>query len=339
MAGKVVTIRDVARRAGVSVATVSNVLNGQKRVRSISFERVTEAARELNYRADPAAAWLRTGRSRVIAAVAPNLENPFFTAMISAVERLCQRDGYELILAASDGLPEVEEARIRALLQWRPAGFLLMPCAETLQSARDLLEDSGVPLVVADRGLEEGDFDFVELDNRQSGALAARHLLDLGHRRIAVFATSRRVGNIRERFEGVTQALAEAGGPPPRLFETEDVREVAAPLTLDLAWLGDATAAIALTNFTTLQLLGALTRAGVRVPGDFSLVGFDDLAWMSVTSPSITAIRQPVGRMGEAVWDHLRARIGGLDEDPRHEKHPGELVVRESTAPLGGAAA
>lgn len=333
MAGKVVTIRDVARRAGVSVATVSNVLNGQKKVRSVSYERVTEAARELDYRADPAAAWLRTGRSRVVAAVVPNLENPFFTGMIAAVERMCQRDGYELILSSSDGLPEIEEARIRALLQWRPAAFLVLPCGDTLP-ARARLAEAGVPLVVADRGLTDGAYDFVELDNRQAGGLAARHLLDLGHRQVAVFATSREIGNIRERFAGVAETLAGAGAPPPALFETGDVRELAAPLTLAPGQLGAATAAIALTNFTTLQLLGALSRAGLRVPADLSLVGFDDLAWMNVASPSITAIRQPVARMGEAVWDQLRARINGATEPPRLQKHPGELVVRESTATL-----
>lgn len=332
LSSKAITIRDVARRAGVSVATVSNVLNGQKKVRSTSYERVTEAATALNYRADPAAAWLRTGRSRVVAAVTPNLENPFFTSVIAAVERLCQRDGYELIVASSDGLAEVEAARIQGLLQWRPAAFFVLPCGDTL-AERDRLADAHVPLVVADRRLADGDCDFVELDNRQAGALAARHLCGLGHRDIAVFATSLRVGNIRERFEGVSAAIAEAGGPPPRLFETEDVREENSRLTLSPGQLAGATAAIALTNFTTLQLLGGLARAGIRVPRDISLVGFDDLVWMNVTAPSITAIRQPVAEMGAAIWRRLRARIDGKDEPATHEKHPGELIVRESTAP------
>lgn len=329
---KVITIRDVARRAGVSVATVSNVLNGQKKVRSTSYERVTEAAKALNYRADPAAAWLRTGRSRVVAAVAPNLENPFFTAVIAAVERLCQQDGYELIVASSDGHSEVEAARVKGLLQWRPAAFLVLPCGEAL-SAREDLEASGVPLVVADRRLTEGGCDFIELDNRQAGALAAEHLCGLGHRRIAVFASTLKIDNIRERYEGVAAAVAAAGGPPPRLFETHELREENARLTLDPDRIEGVTAVIALTNFITLQLLGGLARAGLRVPRDISLVGFDDLAWMNVAAPSITAVRQPVAAMGEAIWRRLRARIDGREEPPVHEKHPGELIIRESTAP------
>lgn len=333
IASKVVTIRDVARHAGVSVATVSNVLNGQKKVRNLSYERVTEAARELNYRPDPAAAWLRSGRSRVVASLSPNLENTFFSGMIAAVERLCHADGYELFLASSDGLPEVEAARTRSLLQWRPAAFFIIPCGERLPEL-EAAEEAGVPIVIADRVLTDRDCDFVELDNRQSGALAARHLLDLGHRHIVVVAPSFSVINIRERFEGVASALAAAGGPPPVPFETRHLREEAEPLTLQPGQLGDATAAIALTNFTTLQLLGGLGRIGLRVPRDISLVGFDDTAWMNVASPSVTAIRQPVSRMGEAVWNRLHARIHGTEEPPCHEKHPGELVIRESTGRL-----
>lgn len=333
IASKGVTIRDVARRAGVSVATVSNVLNGHKKVRSVSFERVTEAARELNYRADPAAAWLRSGRSRVIATLSPNLENPFFAGMVAAVERLCQQEGYELFLASSDNKPEVETARVRSLLQWRPAAFFIIPCVETL-ALLDEAQDAGVPIVIADRALTDRDCDFIELDNFQSGALAARHLIDLGHRHIVVLAPSFSVINIRERFEGIASALAEAGGPPPVPFETKHLRDEAEPLTLQPGQLGAATAAIALTNFTTLQLLGGLARIGLRVPRDISLVGFDETPWMNVASPSITAIRQPVASMGEAVWRRLRARIHGAEEPTTHEKHPGELVIRESTARL-----
>lgn len=333
IAVKGVTIRDVARRAGVSVATVSNVLNGQKKVRSASFERVTEAARELNYRADPAAAWLRSGRSRVIATLAPNLENPFFAGMVAAVERLCQQEGYELFLASSDNKPEVEAARMRSLLQWRPAAFFIIPCVDTLPLL-DKVEEAGVPIIIADRALTDRDCDFIELDNHQAGALAAQHLIDLGHRNIVVVAPSFSVINVRERFEGIASALAKAGGPPPVPFETRHLRDEAEPLKLQPGQLGSATAAIALTNFTTLQLLGGLARIGLRVPQDISLVGFDEMAWMNVASPSITAIRQPVAQMGEAVWECLRARIHGREDPCCHQKHSGELVIRESTAPL-----
>lgn len=333
IAGKGVTIRDVARRAGVSVATVSNVLNGQKKVRSASYERVTEAARELNYRADPAAAWLRSGRSRVIATLSPNLENPFFAGMVAAVERLCHEQGYELFLASSDNKPDVETARMRSLLQWRPAAFFVIPCVETLPLLDEVAE-AGVPVVIADRVLTDRDCDFIELDNHQAGALAAEHLIALGHRHIVVIAPSFSVINVHERFEGVASALKAVGGPPPVPFETQHLRDEAEPLTLQPGQLGAATAVIALTNFTTLQLLGGLARIGLRVPRDISLVGFDDTAWMNVASPSVTAIRQPVAQMGKAVWDRLYARIKGREDPPCHQKYPGELIIRESTAPL-----
>ena len=225
MASKGVTIRDVARRAGVSVATVSNVLNGQKKVRSASFERVTEAARELNYRADPAAAWLRSGRSRVIATLSPNLENPFFSGMVAAVERLCHEQGYELFLASSDNKPDVEAARIRSLLQWRPAAFFVIPCVETLPLLDEVAE-AGVPVVIADRALTDRDCDFIELDNHQAGALAARHLIDLGHRRIGLINGFGFQSFAWRRETGYAEALAERGlAFDPALLRGEEMTE------------------------------------------------------------------------------------------------------------------
>ena len=115
-------MKDVAKRAGVSIATVSNVLSGEKQVRAKSREQVLAAVKALNYRINPAASHLRSGRSKIVAAVVPTLDNPFFPTILAAVEAGCQKDGYELIVASSANQPESEEARIRALMHWKPAG-------------------------------------------------------------------------------------------------------------------------------------------------------------------------------------------------------------------------
>lgn len=324
---KPVTIQDVARLAQVSPGTVSNVLGGRRAVREESREAVLKAVAELGYQSDPAASYLRSGRSRVVAAVVPDLENPFFTAFVAAVERCCQRDGYELFVASSEQDPKVETRRLMSLLQWRPAAFFVMPTGDTLE-ARAELEAAEIPYAVADRLLAGEGFDYVGLDNIAAGEEAAQHLIDLGHRRLGVCAPSLSVGNIRERIEGIRRALAAAGAPPPEVFETGQDSEH----PLQIALPPEMTACIALTNFTTLQLLGALTRAGKRVPEDISLVGFDDYAWMTVASPSVTAVRQPIARMGERIWQLLSGRIAADQDGPARERFAPELIVRESTA-------
>ncbi|MHA6692955.1 LacI family DNA-binding transcriptional regulator [Devosia sp. A449] len=323
-------MKDVARRADVSAATVSNVLSGDKPVRPASRERVMKAVDELNYRINPAASYLRTGRSRIVCAVVPSLENPFFPTILAAVEAQCQRDGYELIVASSDNQPEIEAARISALLQWKPAGFIVIPCSGEL-AIRKQIEDAHVPLVFADRSPDGAPCDFVEIDNVAAGVAAARHLLELGHSRVVVCAPSLQVRNLRERIQGITQVLAEIGAEPV-IVETGlgSVLE-ALPAGVD-ARLVDGTAIIALMNTTTLQVLAALNRAGRSVPEEISLVGFDDYPWMPVARPSITAIRQPVGEIGRLAWTQLHERIKGAGGDVVHRRLPVELIVRESTA-------
>src|SRR5690606_16204233 len=180
-----VTIKDVARRAGVSAATVSNVLTGEKPVRDGSRERVLEAVAELDYQVNPAASYLRSGRSRIVGAVEPSLENPFFPTILATVEKLCQQDGYQLFVASSTEQIEVETTRINALMQWKPAGVIIIPCSSEFP-ARKQIEAARVPLVFADRAPDGAPADFVEIDNVADGGAAARHLVQLGHRQITV---------------------------------------------------------------------------------------------------------------------------------------------------------
>lgn len=326
-----VTIVDLARRAGVSPATVSNVLGGRKRVRPDYARRVREAVAELGYVTDRAGSFLRSGRSRIVGTIIPSLENPFFTSIVAAIERACQADDHELIVASANGDDAIEKARLSALLSWRPAGFILIPNSLAFP-ARELIEQSGIPYIVADRAIGGITADIIESDNVAAGRLAAEHLVGLGHRDIAVCASSLSIQNIRERAEGVRRVLKEAGLPEARLFEMGLEGNLAERMP---AWVAErvrASAFIALTNFATLGMLGALTRQGLAVPDDVSLVGFDDYAWMQVASPSITAVRQPVERIGRMAWDRLKARIDGEAGEPRHFRLPVDLILRDSTS-------
>lgn len=327
-----VTVKDVAKRAGVSPGTVSNVLRGEKPVRAGSRELVLQAAAELGYRVNSAASYLRTGRTNIVGAVVPTLDNPFYPSVVAAIERQCQEDGYELIVASSTEDVEVETARVLALLRWKPAGLIVIPSGPEFP-AQSLVEGAGIPLVFVDRAPRTHHSDVVEIDNVAAGTAAARHLVQLGHRRIAVCAPSLQVANIRQRIAGVSNVLAEFGEKPVEL-ETGP-GDVLDPLPERAeAQLATVTAIVALMNTTTLRVLAALHRIGRSIPDDVSLVGFDDYPWMSVARPSITAIRQPVSMLGRSAWARLLDRIGGAEDGPRNRRHEVELILRESTAPV-----
>jgi LacI family transcriptional regulator, galactose operon repressor len=329
------TIRDVARLAGVSTATVSNVLGNRKRVDPVLAERVQSAARDLGYRVHRAASQLRSGRAKVVAMLVPSLENPFFTALIAAIERLTHAEGYEIIVGSAGEDEEIEQTRLAALLSWRPAGVVILPCADRF-SSRPLLVEEGVPFVVADRIAADCLADCVTIDNAGAAAAAARHLINLGHREILVAASSLALANIRERCSGIRGVVDRTPGAYAEIVELGvSFESCAARLQQRIASAPLPSGCIALTNFATTALLAAFTGLKARVPEDISLVGFDDYAWMQAYSPPITAIRQPVDRIAAEAWACLSARMGGDTAPPRRVELAADLQIRQSTIAAG----
>ena len=332
MSDKPVSIRDVAERAGVSPGTVSNVMNGSKPVNPALAARVREAARELGYQADRAAALLRTGKARIVAVLVPDLDNPFFTSIVSAIENCLRDQGYEIIVASSNGDETTERSRLAAMLAWRPAGLVIIPCSDEF-GARSLIERARVPYVIADRITREPTADTVSVDNEDAGAIGAQHLLDNGHRDVLIAASMLNLGNIRERCAGAAAMFDRQGLPAPAILETGGNFELAAGRLAQ--WL-DAnplpTAILALTNFTTLGVLAALAERQIAIPQQVSLVGFDDYAWMRARATPLTAISQPVPEMGAAIWARLKARIEGDTSPPAHIQLKCTLKVRASSA-------
>ena len=330
-------MRDVALRAGVSTATVSNVLAGRKQVDAELARRVRRAAADLDYQIDRAASQLRGGKARVLGVVVPSLENTFFNALIAAIERQVRSEGYDIIVASANEDEAIERTRLAALLSWRPAGMLVIPCDDAF-ATRDQLDFSGVPYVVVDRVATELSTDAVTIDNERAGAAAAEHLVQLGHREILVVASSLALANIRERCDGIRQACAAARIESPEVLEVgRTFEEVTERLESRLIGQDRPTAIIALTNFATLGVLATCSQLAIGVPDDVSLVGFDDYTWMSVSTPSITAIRQPVHRMATAAWECLRTRIAGEERPPSRLKFSCDIKIRRSTRAVGRA--
>jgi len=212
------TIKDVAIRAGVSAATVSNVMLGRNAATREVADRVREAARTLGYVADRSASQLRSGKTRIITILVPNLTDPFFAAVIAELEQRAQAENYDIVVASSNANEDVERTRLSALLSWRPSGVVVVPHRDDFPN-RSMLDDLQLPYVVVDRAASDLPADAVVTANHAATAEAAAHLLDNGHRDVLVVTSTFRLENIRQRIQGVVDRFAERGLPAPPSLE------------------------------------------------------------------------------------------------------------------------
>jgi LacI family transcriptional regulator len=335
---KRVTIKDVAAAAGVSIATVSNVLSGKKPVNAELRERVERAAQDLSYQMDRAASQLRSGQARVVGVLVPDLDDVFFTSLVSRLEVLAMRDGYDVIVASSRNDAELEQSRLRALLGWRPSGLIAVPCTDDVPQL--LFSEAGrLPMVFADRVGPQGSIvDSVAIDNAEAGRIAARCLLDLRHGDIVLAASSLSISPIRERVRGASELIRAVAGRDPVVIELGSNASAGADIFSQ--WLDTnerPSAVVALTNVTTLSTLSAFARRRIDIPEHVSLIGFDDYPWMSARKTALTAIRQPIEDMAELIWTKLGTRMAGSAEPPQHSVLQTNLQLRDSVIGLSRA--
>jgi LacI family transcriptional regulator len=331
-----VTVKDVARRAAVSVATVSHVLNGSRYVSSELTGRVHDAASALGYTPNGTARSLRLRRTQTIGLVVPEV-TPFFVELARVIEDHGFASGYITVLGNADAHPERERRYVETLIAKQVDGLIL---ASTLHDAGELerlFAAVRTPVVVVDRDLELPGVDVVLADNEQGGYLATRHLLSLGHTRIGCITGSSELVPSAQRAAGYRRALAEAGIESDHaLTKRGDFNYGGGRrATAELVDSG-ATAVFASNDLMALGALGALASRGLRAPEDVSVCGFDDVFPAAIVSPSLTTVRQPLRDLGRAAVDILLARIAGeAPAEPARRLFPTELVVRESTAPPG----
>lgn len=327
-------IQDVARLAGVSTATVSRYLSGE-RVRSA--QAIADAVRSLDYRPSATARGLRLGRHMAIGVVVPDIANPFFAAVTRGIENVLAPEGLHLALANS-GESLGREAELVADLRGRVDGVILAPATET-DTVPAHLAASGTPVVFVDRGLRDnGVFDVVEVDNRAGASAAASHLVGLGHTRVAVISGPLTSTPGRERHEGFLSALEGLGVTPvPAYVEVADFKEAGgyAAMARLLALPERPSAVFVSNNLMSIGALKAVRDGGLRVPEDISLVGFDDLDLGALLDPPYTVVDRPTVAQGEAAARLLLDRLRDPDRPQQSLLLPVRLVVRASTAPLG----
>lgn len=334
MKGKRITIREVAARAGVSIATVSNVFSGRKAVNDDLQKRVKKAARDLSYEVNRAASQLRSGRARVVGVLVPDLDDVFFTSLVSQLEVLAQRDGYDILVGSSRDDPKLEQSRLRALLGWRPSGLIAVPCTDAIPIGLDK-EIGRLPMVFADRVIPNGGaVDTVTIDNREAGEIAARYLIASGRRNIVLAASTLAISPIRDRVQGASELIRAETGRNPIVIELGSNAERGAGVLSQ--WVerhARPDAVIALTNVTTLSTLSALARLRIDIPDPVAVIGFDDYPWMSARKTALTAIRQPIEDIAEAAWSLLRKRMAGDRAKAQSVILNASLQVRDSVTP------
>lgn len=328
-----VNVRDVALRAGVSVGTVSNVLNTPTKVAASTAERVHAAITELGFVRNDAARQLRAGSSRTIGLVVLDVRNPFFADVASGVEERAAQAGLSVLLANSDERVEREAAHLDLFEEQRVRGILISPVHESLAHL-ERLRDRGIPAVLVDRMASTPGLSSVSVDDVAGGRSAVRHLLATGRRRVLFVGGPLDLAQVRDRLQGAREAVAEVDGARLDVLQIGALTMAhgvgAAREILALNHRPDAVfAANDLVALGVLQGVGLF--GGVRVPEDLALVGYDDIDFAAAAAVPITSIRQPRARIGADALDLLLAELDGESKHRSIVLQP-ELVVRGSTA-------
>ncbi len=332
------TIRDVAKEAGVSVSTVSKALADRKDVSASTKKKIKNVAEKLGYSPNSIARALVTRSTRTIGLVTPYLGNPTIIDRVRGLQESAFRNHHILISCLNEGDVEEEREQIEALVSRRVDGIVLTPIKHD-KELLGILEKARIPFVFMSEMMEGVDCDFTGDDDYEGGRLAARHLVALGHRRIAYFGVSGEASSGRQVLRGCREVLEEHGVAPDEAlnaFGNQDRGVLEENLTRVLALKDPPTAVFAWSDIMAMHILQGLKERNIRVPEDVSLVGYDNVEFLSFFHVPLTTISQPNYEIGSTAADLLVERIEKGDQFlPRKVIFKPELIVRESTARAG----
>lgn len=328
------TLHDVARAAGVSIATVSATINQTAYVSPALQERVRKAVTDVGYHPDGIARSLKTRTTKTLGLIISDISNPFFTSVIRGIEDVANARGYTLVLCNTDERLEKERAYVHLLRSRRVDGVIMAPVG----GAEDYVDFEavvGAPVVFVDRRVPAR-ADIVVVDNTRGARDVVRYLIGLGHRRIGVITGLPKLSTSEDRLAGYRSALQEAGLPPdPAIVKVgysrlEGGHEAAREL---LALASRPTAIFATNNLMAIGLMRAVTAQGLRCPDDISVACFDDFEWASVFHPRLTTVAQPTYEMGSKAAEFLLARLTGHPiVEPQECVLAPTLIIRDSCA-------
>ncbi len=334
------TIRDVARLAGVAPITVSRVINNSDYASAETRLRVQQAIQQLGYVPNSLSQSFRWKQTGLLALLVTDITNPFWTTVARGIEDAASDAGMNVILCNTDEREDEVDRYLQVLLAKQIDGVFLVPAGSD-QAPLEAIKAHGIPAVVLDRRLPDLILDVVRCDSEHGAYLATSYLLKLGHQRIALVNGPRGVSTVEDRQNGFCRAFREAGLEPPfdlvfnGAFTIESGEAQAAQA---LAAAHRPTAIFAANNFLTLGALKTIHAAGLTIPKDISLAGFDDLPYTVLVDPSLTVASQPAYEMGRTAAELLLARLKNKAPSmPQEIILPAGLIIRESCAPLHGS--
>lgn len=336
MAAKTPTMKDVARLAGVSVQTVSCVVNGTGSISTRTRQRVLRAIDELNYRPDPIARSMRTRQTRLIGLLVLDITNPVHSVIAEAVESAAHANGYKVILYNVSNSPERERESLEAVAEGLVDGLVIVNSVDRERTLRFLAEEAILAVLIDC----QSDFAVptVMVDNVRAGYVATEHLIQLGHRRIAHISGSAPMIISQQRLEGYRRALADHGLTYERVVylmkASWDWDFASGYRAMRELLEGDPrpTAVFAASDQMAIGAYRAIVEAGLRIPQDISVVGFDDIEAAAYATPPLTTIRQPFTDMAASAVATLLRLMDGQDVEETLHILPFELIVRGSTA-------
>jgi LacI family transcriptional regulator len=330
------TMKQVAERAGVSTSTVSHVINNTRVVSDDVRERVLAVIADMRYVPSAVARSLKNDKTHTLGMMIPNNSNPYFAELIQGIEDASFKLGYNIILCNAYDDPKKQAAYLRVLLEKRIDGLIFVGSGDD-EELTELLCDMPMPKVVVDREVQGVEADFIEADHERGGYLATRYLLGLGHRAVACVSGPPHLPPSRDRVKGYRRALEEAGVAftSDFLLHADFTSEGGFAAFQQLLGLPERpTAIFAANDLMAIGGMCAANEAGIRVPDRLSVIGYDDIALASYSTPRLTTMAQPKYQMGEVIARVLVERILGAQTPPRREMFTPTLVERQSTARL-----
>lgn len=306
-----VTLKDIAKKSGFSIATVSKVLNNKKGISSKTREKILKIAKELNYIPSYPAISVKSNKTNTIGLLISDIANPFFPEIVKGIERVAYNHGFNLILCNTNEDEKREDIYIDLLLKKRIDGLIAVPSNFRDRKKWKTILTFGIPLLILDRKIKNLDTDYVVVDNAEGAFKGISHLIDMGHSKIGILTGDLKISTGKERFQGVLKAV--------KLYGIEkDIVIVDSKFTKEAAFNAtkyllngkkEITAIFFPNNITTLGGLKAISEAKLKIPHEISVISFDDMEWFSLYTPPITAIAQPSYTIGTTAATILIHRI------------------------------
>jgi DNA-binding LacI/PurR family transcriptional regulator len=330
-------MKEIARIAGVSLGTVSHVLNGSAAVREPLRKRVMDAVDALGYQPSQLARGLRRDKTNMIGMIIPDVTNPFFPAVVRGAEDVAFESGYRLILCNTDNDHAKELVHLNELRTYLPSGLIVIPSNfSDLTAQAESYRKSGTAVVCVDRLPKDWNGDSVTADNEHGSYEATNYILRQGHKRLAIITGPRHLTNAQERLKGFKRALHEKKlhiGPEYIQETSFDQHGGHAKTMLLLRMIPRPTVIFAGNDMIAFGALLAFREAGLHCPGDISLIGFDNLDLAEMTSPPLSSVSQPGYQMGSTAARLLVDRVKGDNGPPKHLVIETALKIRDSVAP------